>query len=74
MINAEFQPSLHSSAPVTITEDPYVFLELYARDPTNIYVSYCSTWTKSDSNIYSGRVEGADMVGLHGWRTLTTGY
>lgn len=74
MDNAIFQPSLFPNAPFTITEDPYVLVEIYAKDPTNIISSDFITWEKSDTTIWQGRIEGTDCVGLHGGRSLSHAY
>jgi hypothetical protein len=72
MITAEFQPKLFNQAPVTVTEDPYVFLEMWVKDPTNIYRSQCKYWTRSSSQVFQRYIYGADIVGLHGGRSLTS--
>jgi hypothetical protein len=72
MISAEFQPSIFSQAPVTITDDPYVLLELWAKDHSNINNSYCKNWNKSDDDIFERHLYGADIIGLHGGRSLTS--
>jgi len=72
MISAEFQPKLISSPSVVHTEDPYVKVEIWARDHSNIYKFPCTSWDKSNSQIYEREHLGATLVGLAGHRPSLT--
>jgi len=73
MIKAEFQPTLFSTPEEVHTEHPYVKLEVYRRDPANIYVSRATEWIKSHGDIYDQPNKGYTVVGLHKGRNLTSG-
>lgn len=74
MIEAEFQPTLFNQGQQVITDDPYVFLEMWVKDHTNQYRSLCINWERSNSDIYTWKRNGATLVGLSSYKSLTTGY
>jgi hypothetical protein len=57
---------------VAYTDNPYVKVEIQRRDPSNIYRSPCIDWERSSTSIYQQRYRGADIVGLHPGRSLTS--
>jgi hypothetical protein len=73
MITAEFQPRLISLPEKVHVENPFVNIEIWRRDPSNIHVSQIETWTKSDSQIYVQNYKGSTIAGLHQGRTLASG-
>jgi hypothetical protein len=70
MISAEFQPSIINPPGVVHTEDPYVLLEIWRRDPSNMYRLPCVNWDRSDSQVCDWKHLGANIVGLTGVRSL----
>lgn len=73
MISAEFQPRLINTAPVNHTEDPFVKVEIWSKDQSNIYQLPCVNWDKSNSQIAERDLGGSRIVGLTGVRSLRNG-
>lgn len=74
MIAAEFQPNLFNQGQRVITEDPYILLEMWVKDHLNKYRFLCTNWDKSDSDIFTWKRNGAEIVGLSSGRALTSAY
>lgn len=74
MISAEFQPNLFNEGEQVIVDDPLVFLEMYVKDHRHQYRFHCVNWDRSHSDIYSWKRNGADIVGLSSYRSLSSAY
>lgn len=72
MIEAEFQPTLFPTPEVAYTDNPFVKVEIQRRDPANIYRSQCIYWDRSSTSLFQEKWKGADIVGLHPGRSLTS--
>jgi len=57
-----------------ITDDPYVLLEVWAKDHLNKYRFLCTNWDRSDDDIFVWKRNGADIVGLSSGRSLTSAH
>jgi len=74
VISAEFQPSLFNEGQQVITDDPYIFLEMWAKDHANKYRFLCPNWEKSTTDLYNWKRNGANLVGLSSYRSTTSAY
>jgi len=72
MIETEYQASLFPNVESVFIEDPYVELEIFNKDPLNTYFSECYQWQRSSNDMYQYRLGGAEVIGLHGGRSLTS--